>query len=157
MVEIATAISLASSAYGAIKKAMETGQEVEQMVGYFGKFFDAKDQLSEANMKASTSSFVGRMFNSGSVESQALEVTAARHKIMAIEKELREFLIYTGQIEFYEDMMRERRAIRLARAEAAKAAAERKAFWIDVTAVVLGLATVTGVIVGVISLISSAG
>ena len=157
MVEIATAISLASSAYGAIKKAMETGQEVEQMVGYFGKFFDAKDQLSEANMKASTSSFVGRMFNSSSVESQALEVTAARHKIMAIEKELREFLIYTGQIEFYEDMMKERRAIRLARAEAAKAAAERKAFWIDVTAVVLGLATVTGVIVGVISLISSAG
>ena len=116
-----------------------------------------KEQLSEANMKASTSSFVGRMFNSGSVESLALEVTAARHKIMAIEKELREFLIYTGQIEFYEDMMKERRAIRLARAEAAKAAAERKAFWIDVTAVVLGLATVTGVILGVISLISSAG
>ena len=107
MIEIATAVSLASSAYGAIKKAMETGQEVEDMIGYFGKFFDAKEQLSEANMKASTSSFVGKMFNSGSVESQALEVTAARHKIMAIEKELREFLIYTGQIEFYEDMMKE--------------------------------------------------
>ena len=154
MIEIATAVSLASSAYGAIKKAMETGQEVEDMIGYFGKFFDAKDQLSEANMKASTSSFVGRMFNSGSVESQALEVTAARHKIMAIEKELREFLIYTGQIDFYEDMMRERRAIRLARAEAAKAAAERKAFWIDVSAVAGGLLVVVGIIVGFASLIA---
>ena len=153
MVEIATAISLASSAYGAIKKAMETGQEVEDMIGYFGKFFDAKDQLSEANMKASTSSFVGKLFNSSSVEAQALEVTAARHKIMAIEKELREFLLYTGQIEFYEDMMKERRAIRLARAEAAKAAAERKAFWIDVAAVAAGLAVVVGIIVGFISLI----
>jgi hypothetical protein len=154
MIEIATAVSLASSAYGAIKKAMETGQEVEDMIGYFGKFFDAKDQLSEANMKASTSSFVGKMFNSGSVESQALEVTAARHKIMAIEKELREFLIYTGQIEFYEDMMKERRAIRLARAEAAKAAAERKAFWIDVSAVVGALAVVAGILVGFISIIA---
>ena len=154
MIEIATAVSLASSAYGAIKKAMEAGQEVEDMIGYFGKFFDAKDQLSEANMKASTSSFVGRMFNSGSVESQALEVTAARHKIMAIEKELREFLIYTGQIDFYEDMMRERRAIRLARAEAAKAAAERKAFWIDVSAVAGGLLVVVGIIVGFASLIA---
>ena len=153
MIEIATAISLASSAYGAIKKAMETGQEVEDMIGYFGKFFDAKDQLSEANMKASTSSFVGKLFNSSSVEAQALEVTAARHKIMAIEKELREFLLYTGQIEFYEDMMKERRAIRLARAEAAKAAAERKAFWIDVAAVAAGLAVVVGIIVGFISLI----
>lgn len=155
MIEIATAVSLASSAYGAIKKAMETGQEVEDMIGYFGKFFDAKEQLSEANMKASTSSFVGKMFNSGSVESQALEVTAARHKIMAIEKELREFLIYTGQIEFYEDMMKERRAIRLARAEAAKAAAERKAFWIDVAAVTAALAVVVGIVVAFISIIAS--
>lgn len=154
MIEIATAVSLASSAYGAIKKAMETGQEVEDMIGYFGKFFDAKEQLSEANMKASTSSFVGKMFNSGSVESQALEVTAARHKIMAIEKELREFLIYTGQIEFYEDMMKERRAIRLARAEAAKAAAERKAFWIDVAAVTAALAVVVGIVVAFISIIA---
>lgn len=154
MIEIATAVSLASSAYGAIKKAMETGQEVEDMIGYFGKFFDAKEQLSEANMKASTSSFVGKLFNSGSVESQALEVTAARHKIMAIEKELREFLIYTGQIEFYEDMMKERRAIRLARAEAAKAAAERKAFWIDVAAVAGGLAVVVGIGIAFISIIA---
>ena len=154
MIEIATAVSLASSAYGAIKKAMETGQEVEDMIGYFGKFFDAKEQLSEANMKASTSSFVGKLFNSGSVESQALEVTAARHKIMAIEKELREFLIYTGQIEFYEDMMKERRAIRLARAEAAKAAAERKAFWIDVIAVAGALAVVAGIAITFISIIA---
>lgn len=154
MIEIATAISLASSAYGAIKKAMETGQEVEDMIGYFGKFFDAKDQLSEANMKASTSSFVGKLFNSSSVESQALEVTAARHKIMAIEKELREFLIYSGQIQFYEDMMKERRAIRLARAEAAKAAAERKAFWIDVAAVAGGLAVVVGIGIAFISIIA---
>ena len=154
MIEIATAVSLASSAYGAIKKAMETGQEVEDMIGYFGKFFDAKEQLSEANMKASTSSFVGKLFNSGSVESQALEVTAARHKIMAIEKELREFLIYTGQIEFYEDMMKERRAIRLARAEAAKAAAERKAFWIDVAAVTGALVVVAGIAITFISIIA---
>jgi hypothetical protein len=154
MIEIATAISLASSAYGAIKKAMETGQEVEDMVGYFGKFFDAKDQLSEANMKASSPSFVGKLFNSSSVEAQALEVTAARHKIMAIEKELREFLLYTGQVEFYEDMMKERRAIRLARAEAAKAAAERKAFWIDAAAVTAGLAVVIGIGIAFISIIA---
>ena len=145
MVEIAAAVSMATSAFGAIKKAMETGREVEDMIGYFGKFFDAKEQLSEANMKASTTSFVGKLFNSSSVEAQALEVTAARHKIMAIEKELREYLIYTGQMEFYEDMMKERRAIRLARAEAAKAAAERKAMMIDIAAVAFGLSSLVGI------------
>lgn len=154
MIEIAAAVSMATSAFGAIKKAMETGQEVEDMIGYFGKFFDAKDQLSEANMKATTSSFVGKLFNGSSVEAQALEVTAARHKIMAIEKELREYLIYTGQIGFYEDMMKERRAIRLARAKAAKEAAERKAIMIDIAAVVIGTIVTLSIVIGFISIIA---
>ena len=154
MIEIAAAVSMATSAFGAIKKAMETGQEVEDMIGYFGKFFDAKDQLSEANMKATTSSFVGKLFNGSSVEAQALEVTAARHKIMAIEKELREYLIYTGQIGFYEDMMKERRAIRLARAKAAKEAAERKAMIIDIAAVVIGTIITLSIVIGFISIIA---
>jgi len=154
MIEIAAAVSMATSAFGAIKKAMETGQEVEDMIGYFGKFFDAKDQLSEANMKATTSSFVGKLFNGSSVEAQALEVTAARHKIMAIEKELREYLIYTGQIGFYEDMMKERRAIRLARAKAAKEAAERKAIMIDIAAVVIGTIVTLAIVIGFISIIA---
>jgi len=155
MIEIAAAVSMATSAFGAIKKAMETGQEVEDMIGYFGKFFDAKDQLSEANMKATTSSFVGKLFNGSSVEAQALEVTAARHKIMAIEKELREYLIYTGQIGFYEDMMKERRAIRLARAKAAKEAAEKKAMIIDIAAVVIGTIVTLAIVIGFISIIAS--
>lgn len=154
MIEVAAAVSMATSAFGAIKKAMETGQEVEDMIGYFGKFFDAKDQLSEANMKATTSSFVGKLFNGSSVEAQALEVTAARHKIMAIEKELREYLIYTGQIGFYEDMMKERRAIRLARAKAAKEAAEKKAMMIDIAAVVIGTIVTLSIVIGFISIIA---
>ena len=154
MIEIAAAVSLATSAFGALKQAMEAGKDVEDMVGYFGKFFDAKDQLSEANMKATTSSFIGKLFNGSSVEAQALEVTAARHKIMAIEKELREYLIYTGQIGFYEDMMKERRAIRLARAKAAKEAAEKKAMIIDIVAVVIGTIVTLAIVIGFISIIA---
>ena len=74
-----------------------------------------------------------------------------------MEKELYEYLLYTGQQQFYNDMMAERRAIRQARIDEAVRRSERKRFWIDVGAVVLGLTTVTGVIVGVISLIASAG
>ena len=157
MIEVAAALSMASSAYKAIRTAIETGREAQDMIEVFGRFFDAKDAMAEANAKAETSSLTGKLFAGSSVESEALQSTAAKFKIRQLEKELYEFLVYTGQSDFYEDMMRERRAIRLARAEAAKAAAERKAFWIDVTAVVLGLLVVTGVIVGVISLISSAG
>ena len=157
MMEIAAAISLASSAFNALKKGMETGREIEDMVDYFGKWFEAKDALSEQNINANNQPMLKKMFSGNSVEAQALQVTHAKHKIKQMEKELYEYLLYTGQQEFYNDMMAERRAIRQARIDEAIRRSDRKRFWVDVTAVVLGLATVTGVIVGVISLISSAG
>ena len=157
MMEIAAAMSLASTAFNALKKGMETGREIEDMVDYFGKWFEAKDALSEQNINANNQPMLKKMFSGNSVEAQALQVTHAKHKIKQMEKELYEYLLYTGQQQFYNDMMAERRAIRQARIDEAVRRSEKKRFWIDVSAVVLGLATVTGVIVGVISLISSAG
>ena len=105
------AMSLAKSAFAGIKKAVELGREVEDVAGYFGKFFDAKDQLAEASQYEKNQPMVKKLFSGSSVEAQALEVTAARHKMAALEKELREYLLYTGQVGFYEDMMKEVMAI----------------------------------------------
>jgi hypothetical protein len=84
-----------------------------------------------------------------------LQVTAAKHKIAAIEKELRDFLIYSGQIHFYEDMMRERRRIREARMVAARKKAERNAFWIDISLGAIVLAVGLVVVIGAVGLIIS--
>jgi len=157
MMEIAAAISLASSAFNALKKGMETGREIEDMVDYFGKWFEAKDALSEQNINANNQPMLKKMFSGNSVEAQALQITHAKHKIKQMEKELYEYLLYTGQQEFYNDMMAERRAIRQARIDEAIRRSDRKRFWIDVTAAILGLSVVVGVIMGVIWLISSAG
>lgn len=135
MVEIAAALSMAGSAFNMIKGAIEKGQEVQDMYDVFAKFFDAKEQLAEANQHATNPSMVGKLFGGSSVEAQALQVTAARHKIKQLEKELYEFLLYTGQQQFYEDMMKERRLIRQQRIIAAEKAARKKAFYIDVTAI----------------------
>ena len=155
--EIAAAVSLASTAFNALKKGMETGREIEDMVDYFGKWFEAKDALSEQNINANNQPMLKKMFSGNSVEAQALEVTHAKHKIKQMEKELYEYLLYTGQQEFYNDMMSERRAIRQARIDEAVRRSERKRFWIDVSAVVLGLGTSAGIIIGVISVIASGG
>ena len=132
MVEIAAAVSLASQSFKMLKKAVETGREMQDMTQYFGKWFEAKEQISEANMYAQNPSVVKKLFSGGSVESQALEITAARHKIDQMEKELREYLIWSGQSQFYDDMMVERRKIREARLREAKRKAENKKFWTDV-------------------------
>jgi len=131
MVEVGLAISIATSAFNGIKKAMEAGKDIEDCALYFGKFFDAKDQISEAVVQSENAPLASKMFAGSSVEAQALQITAAKHKAEQLEKELREFLIYTGQGAFYQDMLRERRKIRNARFREAQRRAANKKFWTD--------------------------
>ncbi len=148
MVEVATAISLASSAYAGIKKAMEMGKEAQDVAEFFGRWFEAKEQIAEVQQYANNPSMMAKMFSSKSVEAQALQVTSARYKIQAMEKELREFLIYTGQVDFYEDMMKERRIIRQSRLLAAKRKAEKRAFMLNMTALAFTMGITTFILVG---------
>ena len=86
MVEVAAAISMASAAFNGLKRAMEAGRDAEDMIDYFGKFFDAKDQITEASMQAKNAPLASKIFSGNSVEAQALQVTAAKHKAAQMEK-----------------------------------------------------------------------
>ena len=156
MMEIAAAISLASSAFNALKKGMEAGREIEDMMDYYGKWFEAKEALSENAIDSKNQPLVKRLFSGNSVEAQALQITQAKHKIKQMEKELYEYLLYTGQQEFYNDMMRERRAIREARMRDAQKRAERKRFWIDMIALVIGIGVCLAIIIFTVQLVASA-
>ena len=153
MIEIAVAVQAAGAAYNAIKGAVEAGREAQDMIGAFGKFFDSMDSVSEANIRNQSASTVSKLFNSSSVEAQALEITAAKYKIAFMEKQLREFLIYSGQADFYEDMLDERKRIRRHRQAVARRQAENKACWIDVAAVLGAMIISAVIIVGTVSII----
>ena len=155
MVEVATAISLASSAYAGIKKAMEMGREAQDVAEFFGRWFEAKEQIAEVQQYANNPSMMAKMFSGKSVEAQALQVTSARYKIQAMEKELREYLIYSGQVDFYEDMMKERRVIRHARLLAAKRKAEKRAFILNTIAVLMGMCIASLLVTGVFLILFS--
>ena len=156
MVEVAAAISMAVSAYNGIKKAVEMGREVEDITGYFGKFFDAKETISEASQYNENAPLFSKLFAGRSVESQALEITAAKYKTAKIEKELREFLIYSGQGQFYEDMLKERRHIREERIQKARDKAQKRKFWMDAITITILIAVCFLVIATLISLLTGA-
>lgn len=153
MMEIAAAISIASSAYRGIQNAVNAGREAHDLAQTFGKFFDAKESILEAGIKNENATILGKVFAGSSIESQAMEITAAKHKTLQMEKELREFLIWSGQEAFYIDMMEERKRIKRARIEAARRAAENRKFWVDLTAILV-MTGVTGFLIyGMISLV----
>jgi len=144
MVEVAVAMSMASTAFNTIKKGIEMGREAQDIAQYFGNWFEAKEQLTEAQQYADNPSLVNKMFSGKSVEAQALQITSAKYKIQAMEKELRDYLLYSGQSDFYEDMMRERRVIREQRFREARKKAEAKKMFLD------GIAIITGMLIGAV-------
>ena len=150
MVELAAALSMASAAFNGIKRAVDAGREVEDVAGYFGRFFDAKDQVNEARQLAQNQPVVNKIFQGNSVEAQALEATAAKHKMEQLEKELREYLIWSGQGAFYEDMMIERRRIKQARAAESRRKAENRKFWIDVSTIGVASVLISGLIISML-------
>ena len=132
MIEIAMAIKAAHSSVQFITKAVNAGHDVMDLTDRIGAFFDAKEQIQEAEIAAKNPSLAAKLLAGGSVESQALQITAAKYKLQEQEKQLREIIMYHGGGEsFYQDMLRNRRIIRERRMQLARKKAERKKMLID--------------------------
>lgn len=112
MIDPITAFTLASSAFSTVKKLVETGREIEDVAGYLGKFFDGAANVKAAHERAENPSPFRRLLDSGSVEQEALQTTIQKQKILEMERELREMIVYAYGTDVYKDMMREREKIR---------------------------------------------
>lgn len=155
MIEVAAAISLANSAFTALKTGIQRGKELKEMGDSLAKFWDANDQIAQAKIEHESKPYVTKVFGAESVEAEAMQITMAKHKAAQMEKELREFLIYTGEGDFYRDMLRERRKIKQRRLEQIRAAAQRKKDLIDITIVVVVAVVVIGTLVAAVSAVAS--
>ena len=142
MIEIATAMSIATTAFRGVKKMVEAGKEAEDMYGYFMKFFEATESVSEADVLNQNAPKMSKFFAGKSVEAQALEIAMARSRMEKMEKELKDLMVWTGNDALYFDMMRERRNIRNARLAAARRKAQNKQLLVDGT-IVTGVMIVT--------------
>lgn len=112
MIDPITAFTLASGAFSTVKKLVETGREIEDVAGYIGKFFDGAATVKAAHQRAENPSPFRKLLDSGSVEQEALQVTIQKQKILEMEKELREMIVYSYGVDVYKEMMREREKIR---------------------------------------------
>jgi len=131
VIEIIAAVSAASKAFNYINAAVNKGHEVQDLVHKFSAFFDAKDKVSELEASIQNASTISKLFDKGSVESAALEITMAKQKTLQMERHLREIMVYTVGEDVWIDMMRTRSHIRKQRLDIARARAARKRMIID--------------------------
>jgi hypothetical protein len=108
VIDPVSALAIATSAYGAIKRGIEMGRELEDMGGQLGTWFGAVSDVLYAEEESKDPPLFKKLIASGSVEQQALQALFARKKIEQQEKELRELIVWRWGTEEYTAMMRDR-------------------------------------------------
>lgn len=114
MIDPITAFATAQAAVAGIQKALKLGKDIQGLVGEFGKFFDAKDAVQKAANDA------GKKGQSDT--GKAMEIVMQANQLREAEEHLKHQLIYGGYPELWEQMLKERAKIRMAREKAEREA-----------------------------------
>ena len=156
MIDPVSAFALATGAFNMIKKAVEAGREIEDCVGYFGKFFQGVSDINKAEEEAKNPPLFRKLLSGGSVEEEAFQAVVHKQKVQQMENELRELITYRYGVEVYREMIQMRRTIKEERERTVyKQQERRKAFlWngLALTIISAGIGFVWWVIVLIIDM-----
>ena len=144
MIDPITAFATAQAAVAGIQKALKLAKDINQLVGEFGKFFDAKDVVQKA---ANDNAKKGQ-----SDTGKAMEIVMQANQLREMEEQLKHQLVYGGYPELWEQMLIERAKIRQAREKAEREAriARRKLVAQRILAAQIIGAVITVIILGVL-------
>ena len=140
-VTLSAAVTGATTAYNAIKKAISVGKEIEDMSSELGRWMSAVSDVDNVHRNANSPSTFDKLFN-GSIEQVAIESFSAKKKLAKQREELRNFLIGHYGMQAWDDLIKEEGRIRKARQEAIYAKEEQQRMIRDYT--IMGLASLIG-------------
>lgn len=104
-VTIGIAFTAAQQSVNYIKKAIALGKDVNSLYGQFARFFENSDTIHEASVKVQTNKSI---LTDGQIRSLSIQIAMQSKALRDAEKELKEMLIYSGNKDVWDEMMRER-------------------------------------------------
>ena len=105
-ITIGLAFSAAQMAVGQIKQAIALGKDINGIIGFVGKFFQAADTVHIASIKAKHTS-LGK--SDAELAQQALEFAIHSNQLREDERALKDMIIWQlGKPRIWEDMINER-------------------------------------------------
>jgi|TARA_R100001440_G_scaffold1961_1_gene6106 hypothetical protein len=140
-ITLSAAVTGATTAYNAIKKAVMVGKEIEDLSSELGRWMSAVSDVDNVHKNANSPSTFDKLFN-GSIEQVAIESFSAKKKLAKQREELRNFLIGNYGLQAWDDLIKEEGRIRKARQEAIYAKEEQQRMIRDYT--IMGVASLIG-------------
>ena len=102
---ITAAMSVANSAFNAIKQGFSAARDIEQMSGDIGRWMGAVSDIDNAEKQAKNPPLFGKLFKAGSIEEAALAAYAAKKKLEEQRYELKMFLNMTYGPQAYNELL----------------------------------------------------
>lgn len=148
MLDPASAIAIATSAYSAIKKGIEIGRELQDMGGQLSQWASAISDLEYFERKAEDPPWYKAF--SGNAQAEAMEVFAAKKKIEAQRNELRTYIQFSYGQSGWEEFLRTEAEIRKRRQAHEHRKAEIKEMIISGFLIFLMISSVTAFLTAVL-------
>ena len=136
MIEVAAALSAATTAFNAIKKGFEVGREIESMAGDLGRWMGHVSDINKADEYAKNPPLFKKLFASGSVEEEALQTLMAKKKAEDMRAQLKSIIIMSRGMGAWEELLKTEGDIRKRRQKAIYAQKEKQRKVFEISAIV---------------------
>jgi len=152
MIEVAAALSAATTAFNAIKKGFEVGRDIESMAGDLGRWMGAASDIDKAGEYAKNPPLFKKLFASGSVEEEAMATFMAKKKAEDMRAQLKQLIILTRGMGAWDELLKTEGDIRKKRQQAIYAQKEKQRKVMEWTAIFIGVAIFGSFLAWLISL-----
>ena len=148
-----TAIAGATAAFNAIKAGYGVGRDIESMAGDLGRWMNCISDLKKAEELNKKPTIFKKLFASGSVEEEAMQIFMAKKKAEDMREQLKQILIMTRGLSAWDELIKTEADIRKKRQNMIYAQQERRQEIMNIVAIILLLIGLSGIIIGVIYLV----
>jgi len=129
-----SAMATASAAFGAIKKGMQVGRDIEQMAGDLSRWMGAMSDLEQAEKEAKNPPIFKKLFAGQSIEQEAIAAFANKEKAKQQRYELQQWISLTMGKSKWDDLVRMEGQIRKTRKETLYKQRERRQKFVEFVA-----------------------
>ena len=140
MIEVAAALSAATTAFNAIKKGFEVGRDIESMSGDLSRWMGAASDINKADEYAKKPPLFKKLFAAGSVEEEAMATFMAKKKAEDMRYQLKQLISLTRGPAAWEELLKTEGEIRKKRQAAIYAQKEKQRKFMEWTAITIGVA-----------------
>ena len=140
MIEVAAALSAATTAFNAIKKGFEVGRDIESMAGDLGRWMGSVSDIDKAGEYAKNPPLFKKLFAKGSVEEEAMATFMAKKKAEDMRAQLKSIIIMTRGMSAWDELLKTEGDIRKRRQKAIYAQKEKQRKVIEWTGIFIGIA-----------------